>query len=319
MFGVELLEHVCFELAVQSHRLDNLFTFLMRCRFDEVGDLCRAKACKLAVGDPHPGARDMRHERLDALPVDYGARATPMSKGTWEEPPQQPSTRRVHPDYTELGVDARELDLVRADKAGADEVDHVTSRDVADEEELTWPSLETTEIDRLSLELCTTVPQLEDLRDRNEVLSTCYSGHQSSDGWVRSGVRADDQIVDSPNLLAMPVKQWATNERREMDKFRGHLEGTRPSMPRWFRHIRSVVELSLAVARTPIMISRSGGRSRCMPVPSRRRRRRRDWALDPRAPEDPSHRFGAQDTVSVCATDPLDPLECRFRRTASAP
>jgi hypothetical protein len=57
----------------------------------------------------------------------------------------------------------------------------------------------------------------------------------------------------------MPVEQGAMNKRREMDKFRGHLAGTGPSMPRWFRHIRSVVEQSKSVARTSEVIFRCVG------------------------------------------------------------
>jgi hypothetical protein len=55
------------------------------------------------------------------------------------------------------------------------------------------------------------------------------------------------------------VKQWAMNERREVDKFRGHLAGTGPAMPRWFRHIRSVVEQSKAVAPTSGVVLRCIG------------------------------------------------------------
>ena len=224
MLGVELLEDVGLELAVEADRLDDLLAFLMRRGFDEVGDLCRAKAGELAVRDAHPSARDVRDEGLDALPVDHRARVRsrrPSEPGRSRR--NSAAARRVHADDRQSWPSTRASSISLArDQSGADEVDDVSSGYVADEEKLAGPSLEAAEVHRLALELGTPVAQLEDLRDRDEELPSGDSGDEAGDGRMRSGVRSDDQVVNSPDLLAVPVKQRAMDERREMDEFRGH-------------------------------------------------------------------------------------------------
>jgi hypothetical protein len=123
-------------------------------------------------------------EWLDALPVDHRVRAASTCERTGQEAAQEPAARRVHSDDAKLGVDAGELDLIRADEAGADEVNDVSPRDVSDEEELAGPPFEAAEFYRLALELGASVAELEDLRDRNEELSAGDAYDEPGDRWV---------------------------------------------------------------------------------------------------------------------------------------
>ena len=88
------------------------------------------------------------------------------------------ATRRIAPRAR--GVDADdapwpstcgELDLVRADEAGADDVDDVTPGEVATEQELAAAALEAAEVERLALELDLPGSHLEDVVDRHEQLA----------------------------------------------------------------------------------------------------------------------------------------------------
>ena len=125
MLDVELFEHVCFELSVCFHRLDDLFALLVGGSLDEVGDLGRMEAGQLPIRDMQPGGRHVGDERFDARPVDEGARRYVASHPSRQQPPQRRPAARVDAHDLPDSAHLRQLDLLGADEPTAHKVDEV--------------------------------------------------------------------------------------------------------------------------------------------------------------------------------------------------
>ena len=223
MVRIELFEHIRFELAVLADRLDDLFSFLVRSRFDEVGDLCRSEPGELAVRDPHPRGRDVRDERLDALPVDDLAQPDPPGEKAWQRASDRSPRRGVDTDHVPRPVDLGELDLVRPDEASTDDIDDVAPGEVALEQQLARTTLEATEVQGLALELDPSRSHLEERVDRDEQLPAADVRDQPGDEGVVTGRGEHDQVVDvRPILIAAAIDERTPDERREMDDIRRH-------------------------------------------------------------------------------------------------
>ena len=112
-------------------RLDDLLALFVRGGLDEVGDLGGMEPGQLAVGDAQARRGDVRHEWLDARPVDdlpgrdASGRATRGSS-------RRSATRGLGSTADDLpaAVDAGQLDLVGTDEPGALEVDQVPGAQV---------------------------------------------------------------------------------------------------------------------------------------------------------------------------------------------
>ena len=70
VLGVQLLEDIGLELGIAVHGRDDLFTLVVRCGFDEVGDLRGVEAAQTPEWHEQPRAGHVADEGLDRRPVD---------------------------------------------------------------------------------------------------------------------------------------------------------------------------------------------------------------------------------------------------------
>src|ERR1039458_4244364 len=172
VLGVELLEHVGLELAVESDGLDDLLALLVAGRLDEVGDLGRMQPGEAPVRDPESSGGYVTYERLDLGEVDDARRRDPAPKAPAEEPAEQGASPNVDTHDLPRAVDVGKLDLVRRDEAPAHEVDEVPSEQVMGEQDLTGAPLEATQVNPLALEPRAAPLDRGDLADGHEQIAS---------------------------------------------------------------------------------------------------------------------------------------------------
>ena len=120
-------------------------------------------------------------------------------------------------------VDEGDLDLVRADEAGADDVDQVPCRQVLGEEQLAWPALETGEVERLALELDASGADarrpstIGTNSSRRPILATI----PVTGGWACSPGRAMTSST-RPDPLPVAAQQRAADDAGKVDDVGGH-------------------------------------------------------------------------------------------------
>ena len=114
---VQLLEDIRLELAVLSHRLDQLLALVMRSGLHQVGDLRGVQVGQLAVGEAQTRGGDMTDERLQVGPVEKRPIDHHALEGTRQQTSQLRAARVIDTDHSPPAIDALELDLVRGDEA----------------------------------------------------------------------------------------------------------------------------------------------------------------------------------------------------------
>jgi len=143
----------------------------------------------------------MGDEGFDALPVDNCSWANVTCEGAMQEPAQNAATRRVDSDDFPYPIHARELDLIRADKARADEVDEVPRRQILRQQQLTSTTLKLAEVERLSFEANAPALDACDALHGHEELSNPDASNQARNRRMCLLAKPDDQVFNPTDAL----------------------------------------------------------------------------------------------------------------------
>ena len=190
----------------------------MRRRLDQVGELGRVESSELRVGDAQLDRRDVSRERLDARPVEEVGDAD----GSWrdsarQQAPEQAARVDVDADDAPPAFDAGDLDLVRADEAGAVDVDQLPVEQVLAQKQLAFASFERLQVEACLRERDPAVFDLPDLLCRDEHEPARDLGDGAADRGVVALVQPRDEVFDAAQPAADGVGELAARDEREME------------------------------------------------------------------------------------------------------
>ena len=138
--------------------------------------------------------------------------ADTLGKRARQQPAQNRPARRVDADDLQGAVHERQLDLVRPDEAGPDDVDQVPGRQVLGQEQLTGPALETGEVERLALELDASRADRADQCHRHEELAAADRGDDPGHGRMGLLAGTGDEVFHTADALAVAAQQGAADD-----------------------------------------------------------------------------------------------------------
>ncbi len=140
--GVELLEHVRFELGVGVDHVEDLLALLAGGVLEQVGDLRRLEPAHPPKAGPGPHAGRVADQRLEGLPVLAG-----VASGATDQTEEASRAAGVKAGHHQALGGLRQLDVPGPDQFGVGDVDEPVAQDVLAEQDLALPALKAPQVD----------------------------------------------------------------------------------------------------------------------------------------------------------------------------